>query len=205
MIRPPGFRGAAFTTADEGDLRAGSRLPVSRRLGIADGWATVTQLHGGRVLCVERPGPAGEADGLVTGTPGLPLAVFTADCFGVVLEGERTVAVAHAGWRGAAAGIVQRSVRVLEERGDRVLRAAIGPGIQACCFEVGPEVQARFADWTATTSWGTPSVDLQLAITAALGDVEVWVSDACTRCGTGYLSHRRDATPARMAAIGWMP
>lgn len=204
MIVPPASPGVAFTTAAEGDARTG-RARISAALGIPDAWASVSQVHGDRITIATRPGELGEADGIATRVADLPVAVFTADCVGVVLHGDGAVAAVHAGWRGAAARIVEAAVRGLAMLGAPVTRAAIGPAIGPCCFEVGDEVAAQFPGHLATTSWGTTSVDLAGAVSAQLGDIETWRSPDCTRCGDGFFSHRADGTPDRMAAIGWLP
>ncbi len=205
MIRPPGFRGVAFTTAGEGDASSTSRDKISAQLGIQAQWATVNQVHGTAISIATAPGDLGDGDGIATRTVGLPIAAFTADCFGVVLEAQDSVGVVHAGWRGTAAGIVSTALRGFLFLGDPVRRAAIGPGIQACCFEVGDEVAEPFGEFVATTSWGAQSVDLQSAIGSQIGGIELWKSDACTRCGEGFFSHRGTGTDARMAAVGWLP
>lgn len=208
IIRPPGFRGAAFTTARAGDMARGDRSIVSTRLGIRGDWAAASQIHGADVLEVAEPGRAGAGDALVTSTRDLPVAVFTADCAGVVLETERAVAVVHAGWRGAAAGVVTKAARYLEgrtTRPDPVLRAAMGPLIGPCCFEVGEEVAAAFPGWVTATTWRTTSVDLRGAIRTQVPSAEWWLVDDCTRCGAGWFSHRADGTRSRLAAIGWIP
>lgn len=86
-----------------------------------------------------------EADGLVTDIPGVTLVVFGADCPTVLLYDpvRRATAAVHAGWRGTAAGIVERAVermRDLYGSDPADLRAAIGPGISKCCFETGEDV-----------------------------------------------------------------
>jgi YfiH family protein len=112
------------------------------------------QVHGARVVQVGAgDGPdalaALEADGLYTARPDVALGVFVADCVPVLLADPVSGAVAavHAGWRGTIAGVVPAAVRALAELGARPadLRAALGPAIGACCFEVGPEVAAAFA------------------------------------------------------------
>ena len=100
-------------------------------------------VDGSTVLAVTAPGPAGEADALFTAEPGLPLVVATADCAPIVLEGPDVVAVVHAGWRGAVAGVVPAALEAIAEAGHVIERAAIGPTIGACCYEVGPEVADR--------------------------------------------------------------
>ena len=186
---------------------------VSLEVGIRSGWATLRQVHGAAVFEVTRPGRAGRGDALVTRTKGLPLAVFTADCGGVVLETAGAVAVVHAGWRGVAAGVVAEAARYLGEvsdggdgvSGGGVSRAAVGPMIGPCCFEVGDEVAVLFAGWEAATRWGTRSVDLGAAIRAQVPDVSWWSADACTRCGEGWFSYRGTGTDSRMATLGWIP
>ncbi len=206
-MRPPGFRGVAFTSSRQGDLRSdgAARRAVSSQLAIRESWATVHQVHGGTVVEATGPGSLADADSLYTAAAGLPLAVFTADCLAVVLEADRGVGIAHAGWRGVVAGVVDNLRATMESAGWNLLRAAIGPGIGPCCFEVGPEVAARFPANTSTTTWGTASVDLPVAVAARLNGVETWSAGACTRCSDGFFSHRRDGTPARMAGIVWLP
>lgn len=198
--------GAAFTTAADGDVRsdAGARGRVSAALGVSPEWATVHQVHGDRVVVVEAPGAAGEADALLTTSPGLPLAVFTADCVGVVVEGDRAVGVAHAGWRGARAGVIRRLIEAFESAGVEPRTATIGPHIRSCCFEVGPEVAAEFDGHVTETTWGTPSVDLAGHVRASLGGLEVADMGVCTMCGDDTFSHRRDVDRSRMAALGWL-
>lgn len=188
----------------------GRRKPesVSMTIGIRADWATVRQVHGAAVLEVTGPGSAGSADALVTRAIGLPVAVFTADCGGIVLESDGAVGVVHAGWRGVAAGVVSEAAGYLERVSggrSRVSRAAVGPLIGPCCFEVGDEVVERFAGWESTTRWGTTSVDLGDAIRAQIPGASWWSADACTRCGDGWFSFRATGTKSRMAAIGWIP
>ena len=208
LIRPPGFRGAAFTTAEAGDMLSGDRDVVSGALGIRSEWASLRQVHGADVLTATEPGRSGPGDGLVTGTGGLPLAVMTADCAGVVLETESAVGVAHAGWRGVVAGVVAATARRLEGLGRRpgpVLRAAIGPLIGPCCFEVGPEVAVLFRDRHVKSTGGMTTVDLATAVREQVPQAEWWSVAACTRCEEGWLSFRADRTKHRLAALGWIP
>jgi copper oxidase (laccase) domain-containing protein len=92
---------------------------------------------------------------------------------------------------------------VMSDAGLPPIRAAIGPGIGPCCFEVGREVSELFADATST-SWGTTSVDLVKAVTAQLDGIELWNAGSCTVHEEGWFSHRGDGTPERMASIGWL-
>lgn len=88
-------------------------------------------------------------DGLITATPGLLLAIQTADCFPIILADvrRRAVGVFHAGWRGTVKRIVEKGIGEMHRCfGSRAhdLMAAIGPGIQGCCYEVGEEVRTKF-------------------------------------------------------------
>jgi len=111
---------------------------------------TVRQIHSDIIHCVDSPPEKPLAgDGLLTAVPGLLLAVQTADCLPVILVDtkSRAVGVFHAGWRGTLQRIVEKGVgemvRCFGTR-PRDLKAAIGPGIQSCCYEVGEEVRTRF-------------------------------------------------------------
>jgi len=207
MIRPAGFRGAAFGDAADGNGRddLDRRSAISDELGIPQAWASVNQVHGGVVVMVDEPGSAGSADGLITDRPGLPLTIATADCMPIIVEGDRSVAILHAGWRGVASGIIQAGIGAMEALGDTPRRAAIGPSIGPCCYEVGEEVTTAIGDDTSRTTFGTPSVDLWSAAAARLSGVEVWRSDICTYTEPVFLSYRRDATKERQVSVAWLP
>lgn len=199
-------RGAAFGSAADGDMNEEEgRARLASRLDISTEWATVTQVHGAEVRVVDSPGLAGQGDGMVTKTPNLPLMVRTADCAGVILHGPGTVGVAHVGWRGAAAGVLERTVELMGAGGYPDLFAIVGPHIGPCCFEVGPEVLAHFPEAVATTTWGSLSIDLMEVVRRRLPGAEVEKVGTCTRCDPAWFSHRRDQTRQRQAAIGWIP
>jgi YfiH family protein len=205
MIKPP-WEGVAFSERSDGDLRndPAARDRASSGLGLSPGWAEVSHVHGNEVVRVDGPGRAGEADALWTSERQLPLAIFTADCLGIVLSASNAVGVAHAGWRGAGGDVVGRLRDTMSRAGHTPVRAALGPAIGPCCFEVGPEVADLFPEQRALTSWGTTSVDLAAVVTVALEGLEVWSSGACTRHEDGWFSHRVDGTTERMAGIGWI-
>jgi len=205
MIRPP-WDGVAFSERSDGDLRNDpvARDRASSRLGLPPDWAEARQVHGNEVVRVEEPGPSGDADALWTSEHQLPLAMFTADCLGVVLGSPGAVGVAHAGWRGAAGEVVGRLRDSMSRAGHPPVRAALGPGIGPCCFEIGPEVAEQFPGHLSRTTWGTTSVDLAAVVSVAVAGLDVWSCDACTKHEDGWFSHRADATTQRMAAIGWL-
>ncbi len=165
------------------------------------------QVHGTAVLTVDgsesveaiadRP-----ADAIVTRTPGVAVSVRTADCVPVLLHEQRRggVAAVHAGWRGLVAGVVEAAVStLLGSRGHASdLRAAIGPCIGPCCFEVGPEVAREFEVRFVIAGEPRPHVDLPAAVRAVLSRCGVGVDEteafepACTRCDPrGFFSYRR--------------
>lgn len=206
MIIPSGAAGrVVFSDEADGDLRsdAGARVELTRKTGMASEWATVSQVHGSSVVRVSAPGQAGEADALWTTEPGLPVAIFTADCLAVVLQAPGAAGIAHAGWRGAALGVVSGLKSAMSEAGFEPDRAFLGPGIGPCCFEVGPEVVERFPSNLARTSWDSASVDLSGAVRDSLSGLDVWSAGVCTKHDAGWFSHRSDATPSRQAGIAW--
>lgn len=207
MIRPPGWDGVAFSEATDGDALSdlGARLALSESIAVPAGWATVRQVHGAEVIRVDAPGEAGEADALWTTERGLAVAVFTADCFPVVVQADGAVGVAHAGWRGTAAGVVPALLGSMSASGHQARRAAVGPGIGPCCFEVGDDVAQIFERHESRTTWSTSSVDLPGALTEQVGGLPVWSHGGCTYHDEGWFSHRRDRATERMVALGWIP
>ncbi len=205
MIRPR--PGVVFGTADDGDARRDddARLRLSAVLGIPPDWAWMRQVHGTTVIRATVPGILGDADAAFTTVPGLPLAVGTADCFPIVLSGDGVVGVAHAGWRGAAHGVVRALRTAMTAAGHPPTAGAIGPGIGSCCFEVGSEVRERFPGSEASTSWGTPAVDLGRAILLDLAGLEVWVDGRCTMSDEGFNSYRKTKTVDRQVTVAWIP
>ncbi len=205
LITTPAYAGAAFGTIGDGDLSVPeARTRVSGDLGIADEWAWMRQVHGGTVLTVSEPGPAGEADALTTSVVGLPLAVRSADCVPVVVHADKSVVVVHAGWRGLVAGVIPHAVAALTERGDLPRRAAIGPAIGPCCYEVGDEVVEALGGKSTQTSWGAQSVDLWTEAANQLMGLDVWQADLCTNCENNFHSYRETGTELRQTTVGWL-
>lgn len=207
MIRPDGMVGAAFGTAVDGDGRFDSlsRSNIASALGISVDWATMDQVHGSDVVVVDQPGPQGTADAMFTSISDLPLVVAAADCVPVAVEGDGVAAVVHAGWRGMASGIIAGLRRAVADAGFTLARAAIGPSVGPCCYEVGPEVAAVLTGHEARTNQGTLSVDLWGAARGQLDGLDIWVAEICTMCGDGFHSHRADGTAERQIALAWLP
>ncbi len=144
--------GACGDSRPLGNLRAGSRLSGRAKLDGAALWPLITlrQIHSDIIHCVHSvPDKPLFGDGLLSATPGLLLAIQTADCLPVILVDAQhhAVGVFHAGWRGTVKRIVEKGVGEMFRRfgsRPRDLNAAIGPGIQGCCYEVGEEVRTKF-------------------------------------------------------------
>jgi len=121
-------------------VRKGHELPL----------VTVRQIHSDLIHCVpEMPEAPLAGDGLVTQTPGLLLAILTADCLPVILADtkRRAIGVFHAGWRGTVKRIAEKGVGEMQRwfgSRPRDIKAAIGPGVHGCCYSVGPEVRTQF-------------------------------------------------------------
>ncbi len=207
MIRPPGFAGAAFGTALSGDLRVDERSQqtVSAELGISPDWAFVNQIHSAVVVEASRSGKLGDADAIVVFRHDLPAAIATADCVPVIIEAPGAVAVVHAGWRGAAAGVVGATMERLRSAGYAPVRAAIGPAIRSCCYEVGPEVAELFPGYVGETAWGSASIDIPNYLEDELAGLLVWKSDECTFTSDRLHSWRSNHTEQRQVTVAWLP
>jgi YfiH family protein len=170
----------------------------------------VDQVHGAEVVRAEslRDGRRVEADGVVSSSPHDAPVVLAADCAPVWLVDPtaRVVALVHAGWRGVIAGVIEAGVRACVESGATTaqLTAAVGPHLQACCFEVGPEVAVQFPKHirpaatlvVARRRADSCALDLASAIAARLSAARVrtiHTALACTRCRADILhSYRRN-------------
>lgn len=169
--------------------------------------ATAKQIHSDRVLLVDSPGPQGEGDALMSNIPDIRLAIRTADCLPILIADpkNRAVAAVHAGWRGVVSEIGPKTIEAMGRQfGSKPedLVVAIGPGIGACCFEVGPEVAAQFG------FSGRTKIDLVETMCRQLGRNGVslgQISSAglCSYCNAElFESYRRDREAAgRMIAI----
>ena len=141
-------------SGDERGLVMENRARVTEALGVAaDRLATPYQVHGTDAVIVEtawEPGQGPRADAVVTNRPGVAVGVGTADCGPILLADTtaRVVGAAHAGWRGALAGVAEAAVEamvVLGARRERIV-AVLGPSISQANYEVGPELVGQFTD-----------------------------------------------------------
>ncbi len=137
---------ASLSGGDDPARVMANRALVAEALGAGE-LVGVKQVHGTVVLPVDTPWPPGmgpEADGLVTRRVGVALGVITADCAPVLLcdRAHGVIGAVHAGWRGAAAGVLEEAVAAMGRLGARAvdIAAVIGPCIGADSYEVGPDL-----------------------------------------------------------------
>jgi purine-nucleoside/S-methyl-5'-thioadenosine phosphorylase / adenosine deaminase len=210
---------ASFSVGDPAERVLDNRRRIA--LGIGTGpFAVAGLVHGSRIERVDRTragagfedrgGVIEECDGLVTTTPGVALAVTSADCVPMVFASaaQRELAVVHAGWRGIAAGIVDRALALYEDAAK--VRVAIGPAVGPDHYEVGEEVaravaQACGGGARIDRRGGRLRLDLVATIRAALdaaGVARVSDTGVCTACEPArFFSHRRDGLTGRQLAL----
>jgi YfiH family protein len=184
--------------------------------------AFARQMHGVDRARVAKPGHAGAVDVLVTTERALPLAISTADCVAVVAcdPAVRALAIAHVGWRGTASGGATATVDALVAEGARPerIRAALGPSIGPCCYEVDEPVLARFraaypGDWERWTTPGRPDhwmLDLWRAnedLLARAGVPPGAIENArlCTACHPELFYSYRRGDRGRLVTVAALP
>jgi YfiH family protein len=217
------FGGVSAAPYDELNLALESDDPIEARarnheivlgdFGPGDELCDLHQVHGGDVDVVEETVMTHErphADALVSRTAGVTLMVRAADCVPVLLvdPGRPMVGAIHCGRPGLLAGVVGNTVAAMRERGAADLTAWIGPHVCGACYEVPVALQNEVAGAVpaarATTSWGTPSLDLGAGVRAQLEERGVTVVDVsrCTRESADLYSYRRDGDRAgRLAGL----
>lgn len=205
-----------FTNRADGDLAVGADPAVleARRDSVAAGpWTWLRQVHGADVVTVSSPGEgAGRAaDAAVTVTPGVVVAVHTADCAPVLLTGNGGIGVVHAGWRGLEAGVIEAAITALTDLGARPDHAVLGPCIRPGCYEFGPAdldvMAARYGPSVrGRTQQGADALDVAAAVRVALGahGIELADCEICTACSPEHWSHRAGQDRERQALVAWM-
>jgi YfiH family protein len=170
--------------------------------------AELGQVHGNHVVVVGPSGPGqdvhghlhGIGDGLVTAEPGVTLSVRAADCVPVLFADVEAgvIGACHCGRPGVVAGIVSSTLAAMRDLGANATTAWVGPHVCGRCYEVPQAMQDEVAAiepvTRATTSWGTPSLDVGAGVRAQLEREGVTVVDLtrCTRESADLFSYRRD-------------
>ena len=178
--------------------------------------AWLRQVHGSRVVDLDRPGESREGDAATTRVRGRVCAVRAADCMPVLLvdDNATVIGAAHAGWRGLCAGVIENTVQATGIAGGRLL-AWLGPAIGPKVYEVGEEVRAAFlARDAAAQAAFTPVrpghwlLDLYAVARQRLhscGVERLFGGGYCTYSDPQrFHSYRRDGTTGRMAACIWL-
>jgi len=200
----------AAVTANRNRLAAAIGLPPDRVI-----W--MNQVHSDHVEFVDAPRTEAfdATDALVTTTPGLALAVITADCVPVLMSDSQAgvLGAAHAGRVGAASGVVLRTLEAMLTAGARAedVSVLLGPAVSGANYEVPQEmaagVEAQLPGSRTTTAKGTPGLDLRAGIARQLidaGVTTIHIDPRCTVADPALFSHRRDAPTGRLASLVWM-
>jgi polyphenol oxidase len=194
---------------DRNDHVRENRERVARAAGVEfERFVTVRQVHGDRVLDATLATPSDEADALVSDDPSLAIAMLVADCVPIVLADESSgkVAVAHAGWRGLAAGVIARTLDLLSPLETHVF---IGPSISKEGYQVGPEVAEHFAhiEGALFADGGDRSrLDLRLIamrqlLDAGVKDDRISLSREVTDGGAMFYSDRAQRPCGRFSVV----
>jgi len=195
-------------SSDQAEIVAINRARVAEAMGVApEALVTVNQVHSPDVVTVTGPlDGRPRADAMVTATPGLALAVLTADCQPVLFADAQAgvIGAAHAGWRGALEGVLEATVQAMETLGARreAISAVIGPCISQAAYEVGPEFLDAFRDEDPANTrffangagdrllFDLPGFGLHRLRAAGVGRAE-WVRHCTYRDSERFYSFRR--------------
>jgi YfiH family protein len=168
----------------------------------------MSQVHGNRVAIIEEiTDEDPTADALVTGIPGISLAVQVADCIPLLLHSSESVAAVHVGRKGLVNEVTRAALQVMRDMGSTKITAIIGPSICGNCYEVSQEIHdeviAQHPSARSTTNNGTPALNLPAALLEVLADEGVTVIDEsrCTVEHQDLYSYRRDGVTGRQAGI----
>jgi YfiH family protein len=172
----------------------------------------MNQVHGNRVAIIEEvTDEIPTADALVTGIPGITLAVMVADCIPLLLKSKDAVAAVHVGRKGLLNRVAEKAIDVMREISDAQISAVIGPAICGKCYEVSKEIFSEVAashpESASQTASGTPSLDLISALISDLQKLEITDIDNqsdCTLEHNDLYSYRRDGATGRQAGLVWL-
>ena len=201
---PPNVQ-ARVTLRDMGDMAMGEgRDELGGLLLHEPVW--LHQVHGTAVIDADSPPPSPTGDASFARKRGSVCAVMVADCMPVFFTDGAQVAVAHAGWRGLAAGVLEATLAKFDAA---KTICWLGPAIGPKAYEVGEEVRTAFAGYESAFTPARPGhwfLDLYAVARERLKGVKgIYGGDFCTYTDSKrFFSFRRDGTKERMAALIWL-
>ena len=205
------------SSADDPAATHANRDRLARLIGLsAERLVGMRQVHGSTVRVVDGPRmpPLEPGDALVTTQRSLALVSLAADCAALLLADQRSgvIGAAHAGRRGAAAGVALRVVAAMQQQGSQLadIDVLIGPAVCGACYEVPAamrdEVEESLPGSACSTRAGTPGLDIRAGLEQQLtlaGVGKVVVDPACTMEDRRFYSYRRDGETGRFAGVIW--
>ena len=207
-----GYSAKPFASLNLGDQVGDNQTTVKRNrqqvqdfLGLKK-LIFMNQVHGSEVIevvndCETIP----TCDALITRNKGVGLAVLTADCIPLLIDGGDVVAAVHVGRKGLIAGVISETIKRMQQSGALSFEAKLGPSICGDCYEVSPEMYREVSqDFPATsTDENRHCLDLGSGAIAQLQELGVRAStlDICTLESQDYFSYRRDGVTGRIAGI----
>ena len=205
---------------DDAQAVAGNREELIRHFALPSAPRWLQQVHGNEAVRLDHRRPdlsmELEADAAITATSGVVLAILSADCLPVLFSAQDgcEVAIAHAGWRGLAAGVLENTVSTMHTAPDRLL-AWLGPAAGPDAYEVGDEVRTALVEredadssafiGTRTGHWLCDLYALARSRLHTMGVTRIHGGGLCTiRDPVRFYSHRRDGVSGRMASVIWL-
>lgn len=204
-------------TQDQQHSIEGNRSLLTRAFGITcDELVTVRQVHGNDILVIDEANSDYshflniEADAVITNQPGVMIGVCVADCVPVLLldPENKVIAAVHAGWQGTASRLVAKTVAGMKSlfgSNPKSIKAAIGPHISSCCYEVDEQVKQAFTQngltWDTFTSqtgegkWrlNLAAANKEMLFSSGVPVASIQVSELCVSCHRElFFSYRRD-------------
>ena len=188
---------------------AKNREIISEKFGATQ---YMKQVHGNRVAVIEEvTDEVPTADALITGIPGITLAVMVADCIPLMLSSKHSVAAVHVGRKGLVNRVAEKTIEIMREISDQEITATLGPAICGKCYEVSQdifdEVVASHPAAATRTSANNPSLDLVAGLITDLKSLGIKSIDNQSRCtveSDDLFSYRRSAITGRQAGLVWL-
>ena len=199
---------------DNAEAVAFNRLRLRDTFSSINEWQWLNQVHGARVVIIQRKKNPLEADAVITREVGLALSILTADCLPLLLAAEdgSEIAAVHCGWRGLASGIVANTVKSMNTPPYEIL-AWMGPAIGPCHFEVGQDVHSALSAVLSSDALASAFAlkdggkfmanlyEVGIALLREQGVLRISGGGFCTSCDQHrFFSYRVSPTCGRLAS-----